>query len=149
MNEENELLDDQITEPAIMMLKPSLLTRIKSSLIDSVILILLMYLASLVIGSFEQVPNYVRMISFILIWLYEPIFVTLGQTLGQKLTGLKVSHFDKSDFGKQRSKVKFHHSLIRYLFKIILGWISLLTIHRDPYGRAIHDKLSKTVMVEK
>jgi hypothetical protein len=45
-----------------------------------------------------------------------------------------------------KTNINIFYSIFRYLSKLLLGWISLLTIHSDDYGRAIHDKIGNSVM---
>jgi len=60
--------------------------------------------------------------------------------------GLKVQKFSFLENENQKSNLNIFSSVIRFFTKILLGWLSLLTIHGDDYGRAIHDKLGDSVM---
>jgi len=78
---------------------PSILDRIKSTTIDTVIIIGFMYLASEILNSFENIPNYFRMIVFIGIWLYEPILTSFGATIGNDKMEIRVR--SNSDHSKE------------------------------------------------
>ena len=126
--------------------KPSLILRVKSTLIDSVVIIILMYLASIVLNSLGVQSGGIRGMVLIFIFLYEPILVTLSRTIGQKIMGLRVRKFGEYVNANSNVNINIVESLLRYIGKIMLGWISLLTIHSDKYGRAIHDKLGRSLM---
>ena len=127
--------------------RPSLLLRMKSMMIDSLAIIALMYLASVLLNSFEVESGKTRGIFLGLIFLYEPILVTLGSTIGQKIMGLKVRKYSRFLKGNEKRNLNIIDSLMRYSCKLLLGWVSLLTVHSDQYGQAIHDKFGDSVMV--
>ena len=139
MNQEKIL--DQIHKEQQYTYRPDLLVRIKSMMIDSMIVVALMYSISLFFESIGGVSNVSRGLALISVFLYEPILVSNGRTLGQWAMGLKVKRTD------QRGRLPIGRSLLRYVVKLSLGVISLFSVHNDPQGRAIHDKLSQSVMV--
>ena len=63
-----------------------------------------------------------------------------------KIMGLRVRKFSDVKDGRLYSNINIFYSISRYFSKLLLGWISLLTIHSDDYGRAIHDKIGSSVM---
>lgn len=140
---------DELAVPTSLFRKPSLILRVKSMIIDTFFVIVLMYLASLILNSFAIESGQIRAISLSLIFLYEPIFTSINQTFGQKIMGIQVRNYQHLRESKTKVNINFFVSLFRYFIKIALGWISLLTIHSDSYGRAIHDKLSNSVMTHK
>lgn len=129
----------------LAVLKVDLSTRIKSMIIDSVVIILLMTIVSYTFTIMEMNATWPRVLAFALVWLYEPICVTLGRTLGQKIMGIQVKTLDMETH--RLSKVSFFRSLVRYGIKLILGIVSLFTIHSDPNGKGVHDSVVGTVMV--
>ncbi len=127
--------------------KPSLILRIKSMLIDAVVIIVLMLVAAWLLNALSIASGVVRGAVFVAIFLYEPLTMAFGRTLGQKMVGLQVQR--KGDVVAntlQRRSISLFASVARYIVKGLLGWISLLTIHSDPYGQAIHDKVAGSVM---
>jgi uncharacterized RDD family membrane protein YckC len=77
--------------------------------------------------------------------LYEPISnATLGYTFGAFLFKFRVR--DKADTNK---KLPFLKGLLRFIIKILLGWVSFLTIHSDSMRRAIHDRVAGSVVITK
>lgn len=120
---------------------PEIKSRIQSTFIDSALIMLLIIIASNVLGYFENTPDWVRIALFILFLMYEPIFVCIGCTLGNYIIGIRVRK--ENDMNK---KINFLQSFIRFGFKVFLGWISFLTIHSNPQKRAIHDFVSGSLM---
>jgi len=136
--------DDEIE--GIFFNKPSLVLRIKSMMIDSVVLILLMYLATIILESLNVKSGSIRGIILVLVFLYEPTAVVFNRTIGQKIIGLRVRKFNKYTESDEKVNINIANSLVRFGFKLVLGWVSLLTIHTDTYGQAIHDKLGNSIM---
>ena len=126
--------------------KPSLLLRIKSIFIDSLVIIVLMMIASNILTFFNVDSGTIRGSVLALILLYEPIFTSLNRTLGQKVMGLRVRNFSTLKNSKESKNINIAWSLLRFLTKTLLGWISLLTIHSNTYGKAIHDGVANSVM---
>jgi uncharacterized RDD family membrane protein YckC len=103
-----------------------------------------MFIASSILDSFDNVPNWIRMTIFIgLFFAYEPFCLAFGCTIGNYIKKIRVKSFNDTD-----SRINILQALIRYLFKILLGWISFLTIHSTPGRRAIHDLISGSVMIK-
>ena len=123
---------------------PFLGDRIQSSFIDMLLIVAMMFATASILDRFENVPDYVRIILFVAIWfLYEPLCTTLGATLGNKIKQIRVRKSGNSD-----KKINFFQAFIRYFFKMLLGWISFLTIHSNSERRAIHDLAAGSVMVK-
>jgi len=142
-------LDFEREEKISFFNKPSLMLRIKSMLIDSVVIFSLMLIISFILNSLNIESGRVRGLAFLIVLLYEPILITLKGTIGQRIMGLRVinSSFYKEE--NDRKNINFIFSILRYITKIFLGWISLLTIHSDQYGQAIHDKVGQSIMTFK
>lgn len=148
--EDNYLDAESLNEPTQVLpfYKPSLIVRIKSSLIDVLVVILLLYVSSLLLDYLRIESGFIRGLIGVLVLLYEPIATSLGQTLGQKSLGLRVRDA-KTLLGQNEYKnIGLGYSILRYMVKILLGWLSLLTIHSNRYGQAIHDKVAFSVMTE-
>jgi len=123
----------------------SLLKRLKALMIDFLVLMGMGIIASLIFSNFDNVPDYYRIIVFVFIFfLYDPLFTSLiGSTIGQLFLGLIVRRSND-----ESKKIIFPIALLRYLFKILLGWISLLTISGNPKRKAIHDLIVGSVVIE-
>ncbi|MBC7849457.1 MAG: RDD family protein [Chitinophagaceae bacterium] len=124
---------------------PELRDRIQSSFIDLILIVALMYAFARILDNFQLVPDWVRIALFAsLFLLYEPVSMMFGCTLGNFLKGIRVRKY--ADTSK---KINFLQSLIRYPIKVLLGWISFLTINSDAKRRAIHDMIAGSVMIRK
>jgi len=134
------------TEKEFYFAKPALVSRIKSSLIDVVVIFILMLIASKVISAFDLDSSIFNAIIFATICLYEPIFTSLGQTIGQKIVGLKVVRIRSYLDEKKSENINIFLSIARYITKGFLGWISLLIVTSDKYGQALHDKVGSSVV---
>lgn len=122
---------------------PFMLERIQSILIDSVLIIACMILFSDILSNFKNVPDWLRAVLLILIFLYEPILTTFGGTIGNNIKGIRVRK--NSD---ETQSITIFQAIIRYFFKLLLGWLSFITIFSSNKKRAIHDIISGTVMIK-
>jgi len=127
---------------------PSLIKRIQSILIDTLLMVVLIFLAAWVMDNMkigEEQEGLVKAITFVCIWgVYEPVCMILGSTLGNYLIGIRARKH--SDTNK---RINIFQAYVRFIVKILLGWISFLTIGMNKERRAIHDLVAGTVMIEK
>lgn len=128
---------------------PDLKTRVQSIFIDAALMIALMFLTGWVMEkidpSQEEENGLTRAIIFIAIWgVYEPVAMTLGSTLGNYLMKIRTRKF--SDATK---RINLLQSYVRFVIKMLLGWISFLTINLNKERRAIHDFAGGSVMIVK
>jgi uncharacterized RDD family membrane protein YckC len=123
---------------------PQLTDRIQSTFIDSILIVILMFIFSNILERYEHVPDWVRIGLFAFLFLvYEPLCMTIGCTLGNYLKNIRVRKF--SDPTK---RINIIQALVRYPVKVILAWVSFLTINSNPKRRAIHDLVSGSVMIK-
>jgi uncharacterized RDD family membrane protein YckC len=123
---------------------PELSDRIQATFIDTILIIIMMFVFASVLEGYENVPDWVRIAMFAgLFILYEPLCMTMGFTLGNYFKGIRVRKH--SDTAK---RINILQAIIRYPVKVLLGWISFLTIGGNPQKRAIHDLVSGTVMIK-
>ncbi|MEG2103088.1 RDD family protein [Flavobacterium oncorhynchi] len=122
---------------------PFMLERIQSILIDSVLIIACMILISDILSNFKNVPDWLRAVLLILIFLYEPIMTTFGGTIGNNIKRIRVRK--NSD---ETQSINLFQAIIRYFFKLLLGWLSFITIFSSNKKRAVHDIISGTVMIK-
>jgi uncharacterized RDD family membrane protein YckC len=123
---------------------PSLSNRIQSAFIDAVLIIVLMFIATTVLDKFENAPDWIRIVLFFGLWaVYEPLCTTLGCTLGNYMKGIRVRRYTN-----ESKRINFFAAFVRYCIKMLLGWISFLSIHFNPERRAIHDYVVGSVMVK-
>jgi len=122
----------------------SLSDRVKSIFIDTLFIIVLMFIFSAVLDAFDNPPTWLSVCMFIAIWfLYEPLCIAYGCTVGQYIMHIRVRS------AKDTSKhIHVVLSYIRYIVKIILGWLSFLSIAFNEQRQAIHDLAVESVMIK-
>jgi len=125
---------------------PGLFDRVKAVTIDSIILIIFMIIITDIFSMLENVADQARIIAFICIFLlYDPICTSVfGGTIGHLLIGIRV----KKEHDRQKN-ILFPVALLRYLIKVSLGWISLLSVMGNEKRQAIHDAIIKSVVIYK
>lgn len=143
-----ENTETKINTNIIYFNKPSLLVRMKCTMIDTVVFIILMYVVSAILNSLDIESGTIRAFALVIIILYEPIMTSVSRTLGQKIMGIRVRKFTPFVKDKEKLNISIFKSMIRFVSKLLLGFISLLTIHGDSYGQAIHDKLGNSIMIK-
>ena len=122
---------------------PSISDRVQSTFIDSVLIIALMFAFSALLDKVANPPEYIRIVLFFsLFGIYEPVCVTLGCTLGNYMKGIRVRQVDN-----HKKRINFFQAFIRYLIKILLGWLSFLSVHMNRERRALHDLAAGSVVV--
>ena len=123
----------------------NLLDRVKAAVVDSIIIIAMMFAASEILALFDTVPNFVRILLFLFIFvLYEPLFISIyGATIGHSKIGVSVRK--DSDITK---KVSFPVAVIRFLAKAFLGTFSLFTVTGNDKRKAIHDFVANSVVIK-
>ena len=118
--------------------------RVQSTFIDTILIVILMFILASVLDRYDDVPTWIRIVLFIGLWgMYEPLCTTLGATLGNYIKGIRVRKV-----GSNSKRVNFLQAVARYLLKLTLGWISFLTIHSNKERRAIHDLAVGSVMIK-
>lgn len=118
--------------------------RVQSTFIDTILIVILMFVLASVLDRYGDVPTWIRIVLFIGLWgMYEPLCTTLGATLGNYIKGIRVRKV-----GSNSKRVNFLQAVARYLLKLTLGWISFLTIHSNKERRAIHDLAVGSVMIK-
>jgi uncharacterized RDD family membrane protein YckC len=123
---------------------PDLSDRIQSSFIDTILIIVMMFIFASVLDRFENVPDWVRIAMFSgLFIIYEPLCTSIGFTLGNYIKGIRVRQEIDSE-----KRINIFLAVIRYIVKILLGWISFLTINTNSKKRALHDFIAGSVMIK-
>lgn len=123
---------------------PQLTERIQSTFIDTILIVILIFAFASILDKFDSVPDWVRIIMFAGLFItYEPLCMTFGSTLGNYLKGIRVRK--NSDSTK---RINIFQAIIRYPVKVLLGWVSFLTINSNQKRRAIHDLVSGSVMIK-
>ncbi|HEX5025966.1 MAG TPA: RDD family protein [Agriterribacter sp.] len=123
---------------------PMLIDRIQSAFIDVVLVITIMFAAGSLLDNIQDPPDWIRIGLFVGLWaMYEPLCISLGCTVGQYVKGLRVRSYHNPE-----NRIDFARSLVRYVAKSFLGWISFVTINTNPEKRAIHDFAAASIMIK-
>jgi len=123
---------------------PSLVERLQSTFIDTIIIVILMVVFSNVLEGFNNVPEWIRILLFVFLFVvYEPVLMTFGCTVGNYIKGIRVRKNEDIN-----QKINIGQSIIRYPIKLSLGFISFLTINSNLRRTAIHDLASGSVMIK-
>jgi len=125
---------------------PGLIERVKALVADSIMIILLMFLASYIFSTIQNVPDIYRIWAMVFIFgLYDPIFTSLfGGTIGHLIIGIRVKRESN-----ESKNIIFPLALLRYSIKTFLGWISLITVMLKSNDKrmALHDFAAGSVVV--
>lgn len=123
---------------------PGVFDRVRAMVTDGIILLVFMVALSSIFSLFNDVPDFVRVFTFLSIFLlYDPLLTSFtGGTIGHRLIGIRV----KKERDEQ-CNIQFPIAVLRYIVKATLGWISLLTIGGNNKGKAIHDYVAGSVVV--
>ena len=124
---------------------PTLSDRVQSTFIDSIFIVIMMFVFASVLEKFSDPEDWVRIAMFFGLWaVYEPLCTSLGYTIGNLAKGIRVR-----SSSNMANKINFFQAFIRYMLKMGLGWLSFLTIHTNNQKRAIHDLAVGSVMIKK
>jgi len=125
---------------------PGVSERVKALITDGVVLIIFMIGFTYLFSIIDNVPKNVRMYAFLFIFIfYDPLFTSIfGGTIGHLANGLRVRRIKD-----QTKKIIFPFAIVRFIFKSLLGFISLLTISGNKKNQAIHDIIAQSIVIYK
>lgn len=122
----------------------TLLDRTKASFIDVLLLLFLMYTFSIAFEFFDNVPvNLRKWLMIFLFLIYEPLANTVFTTFGNYIMHIRVRQV-----GNTSKNLNIFKSYFRYLFKMLFGWFSVISIFFNKKNRAIHDFIGGSVVVK-
>lgn len=121
---------------------PYIKERYKSLFIDTLVIVGLMVLISIILSFFNEVAVEVKIACTSLLFLYEPICISVGATIGQASNKIRVRNNTNPT-----KKLNIFLALWRTAIKYVLGIISILFIHGNQKRRAIHDYLANSVVI--
>ena len=132
-----------IPAPQLSVEYPTLSDRVQSTFIDTIFIVVMMFVIASVLENFATTPDWIRIALFFGIWtVYEPLCTSLGCTIGQYAKKIRVRNASNTS-----AKINILMAFIRYVLKAGLGWMSFLTMHFNPERRAIHDFAAGSVMI--
>ncbi len=122
---------------------PYLLDRVKAVTIDFLLILLIFVLFSYIFEVFDAVPTALRVLVYLgCAFVYEPLMVSRGGTIGHRLMGLTVKK--ARDFNKNLS---FGVAIMRFIIKAPLGGLSMFTLNEKKQG--LHDLATKSIVLYK
>ncbi|GCC51819.1 RDD family protein [Chryseotalea sanaruensis] len=152
MQNQNDVIDYEVIhnsnkEINVELLQfPSLLSRVKALILDSLVILFVFSIVSVLINLLGDIPSFLK--GFILIfmfYLYDPLLTSFfGATLGHRIMSLTVRKYNNHDL-----KISLGKALLRFFLKLFLGWISFLTVTSSKQKRAIHDIVSGSIVIYK
>jgi uncharacterized RDD family membrane protein YckC len=125
---------------------PSLVRRVQSIFIDTLLVIIAMVVISAILSQVQNTPDWIRIALFVfLFFAYEPILMAFTPgTIGNRLMGIQVKQA-----ADETQRPTLWQAYIRFVFKLVLGWLSFVTMHFNVQRRAIHDLVGRTVMIQR
>jgi uncharacterized RDD family membrane protein YckC len=128
---------------------PDLKTRVQSTFIDTMLMVALMFAFATILEKInpgqEGEDGAIRAILFISVWgLYEPVAMTIGCTLGNYMMKIR-----SRQFNDDKKRINIFQAFLRFVVKVLLGWLSFITISSNKERRAIHDFAAGSVMINK
>ncbi|MGB5927032.1 MAG: RDD family protein [Cyclobacteriaceae bacterium] len=120
---------------------PCLVTRTIASFID----LFIMGLALLVlweVNSLYPIRGSIQFVLIILVISYEPLATAAGTTLGQYLMKIKVRRHND-----QQKTIGIPHSYLRFIMKLGLNLISFVPMQTRKDRRALHDTITRSIVV--
>jgi len=137
-------METAVIEPKPTAEYPLLTDRVQSTFIDSVFIVILMFVFASFLDKMENPPDWIRVALFFgLFAVYEPVCTAFGCTLGNYIKKIRVRRMGHPD-----QKINLLQAFVRYIIKVLLGWISFLTMHSNTERRAIHDFAADSVMIK-
>ena len=121
---------------------PTLLKRVQSAFVDQILAFSLIGIFITISNKIDETSVSLKVLAIIAGLSYEPVTMALSGTVGQLFTGIKVQWNTEIPF---RILISYQ----RFIIKMLLGWISFITIHFNPQRRAIHDYISGSIVIYK
>lgn len=113
---------------------PTILRRYMSTFIDWLLVIIVLMVIPYIFNRDTGASAYIRVvIAIFALFIYEPLCTSLGCTVGQKITGVRI----RKQF--LHEKISIPAAYLRTFLKLLLGFISFITILFTRDKRAIHD----------
>jgi uncharacterized RDD family membrane protein YckC len=124
---------------------PNFNRRVKAALVDSLIFALLTVSIVPILAGINSIPDWLRIILILSpFFILEPVLVSYtGGSPGHHLFKIRIR-----DIGSD-TNISILSATVRFLFKILLGLISLFFILFTKKHQAIHDLVVKSIVVLK
>lgn len=143
-----------ITQPAEQLLQaiyPRLLRRIRALLIDTLLLMAILWLWWISLEIMGDIPPQIRLaIPITLLFLIDPVMVSLtGGTPGHHLMGLRVIRRTSLQDSHISPNLNLLQATLRSGLKLTVGIATFLFVLLTRHHQALHDLLARSVVVLK
>jgi uncharacterized RDD family membrane protein YckC len=122
---------------------PLLVKRYQSLLIDGLFWLFIMVVTMVIIGESEWRSAVMISLALTASLLYEPLLTVYASTVGQRVIGIQVRKISNPD-----ERLSVTDAYARVIVKLLLGWVSFITINFNRQHRAIHDLAGSSVVVK-
>ncbi len=121
---------------------PRFARRLQAGLYDVLIIGFAFFVCAVVFAQFELQREIKIGIFAVLVLLLEPGLVSLwGSTIGHRIVGLRVVDLTTD------TNIGFFRATLRFILKILLGWLSLIFIMVTQHRHARHDLASTSSVI--
>jgi uncharacterized RDD family membrane protein YckC len=124
---------------------PRLIKRVRAVLIDSV-LVPVSVVATLILGDALGVAHPTGKLLLLIgpVFVLEPGLVAItGGTVGHHLQGIRVARIGGE------SNINIFAATLRFVLKIVLGWLSFIFVLTTARHQAVHDLVARSVVIHK
>ena len=124
---------------------PRLLRRVQAVLIDSLLIPIALFGSIYLISLFAIESPMLKGVALIApFFVLEPLLVALtGGTVGHHLIGIRVRSI------KRDGHINILLAIVRFVVKMLLGWVSFIFVLTTLKHQAIHDMLSGSIVVNR
>lgn len=123
---------------------PTLLSRVKATFIDQLIIISFCILAAYIKNVLEIENIYFIITILVLAFSYEPFLTSHSMTIGQRIMKIRVAKVSMPS-----ERLSIGKAFLRSFFKLILGWITFVGMFFSYERRAFHDYIVSSIVIEK
>ncbi len=125
---------------------PAITERVRAMYTDFFVFGILLTVSTSYLSSVPEEQYHLTLSIFLAILvLYEPLFTSIfGGTIGHLTNGIRV----RSEKNEDKNLI-FPLAVVRFIFKITLGWISLLSTGSNEKNKTFHDIIAQSVVIFK
>lgn len=124
---------------------PRLIKRVRAALIDSVVLVIALFASFAMMHVLDISQSYAKILMILApVFILEPGLVAFtGGTIGHHLMKLRVTKSNGT------GNINIVLSVIRFITKFVLGWISFIFVLTSTRHQAAHDFFARSVVILK
>lgn len=119
---------------------PHIARRYVASLIDAWLVMTFGFVLAGLLRS-DATASFRALVFVLVLLLYEPVLTSRRCTLGQRLMGVRVRD------NRNWSRIGIPRAYLRIVIKLVLGWISFVTVFMTAHRRGVHDLAANSVVL--